>query len=81
MDKQIHELSREAHRDDCSREAYKMYYQALEAKIAWMEQEAFAASATIERLREALRKTMHHLYDIGCFDHADEARSVLEEKE
>ena len=55
MDRQIYELSREAHRDDCSREAYKMYYQALEAKIAWMEQEAFAASATIERLREALR--------------------------
>lgn len=56
MDRQIYELSREAHRDDCSREAYKMYYQALEAKIAWMEQEAFAASATIERLRDAMSK-------------------------
>jgi hypothetical protein len=55
MDEAIRQLSREAHRDDCSRDAAKQYFMALEAKIAWMEQEAHAASVTIERLLKLLR--------------------------
>lgn len=91
MDRQIYELSREAHRDDCRREAYKQYYQALEAKIAWMEQEASAASATIEQLREALRPFVCKCEDDWCENlrfNDDKtkcehyiARAALEEKE
>lgn len=63
MDRQIYELGRKARCDYCSREACKQYYQALEAKIAWMQQEEFAASATIDRLRAVLR---HYVSECDC---------------